>query len=397
MISVMALTCLLAPDVKVVELPADSAQTIQVRALIQAPTLNSREDAALRVLAATLETGTRALTRGQILGALSGVEPLRIEVHENMLIIRFSVPKDAVGSASLVLDAMLREPDLEAASVNDALDGVMSVSSDLWARGLSPIERPFQKVKIGDVQDVFRRVFRQENVTIVYAGALAAGSGIADASDRFASWRPKPALPPRGDVEPKRLLKWGEPATVLELASGPFKPDAEDAPARTLAMFALGVGKGSALFKSFREAHQWSYRQEAILWPVAGGWMQRVVWAEKPSGELGTRFAEARAALRKEIEGWTDKDFRRAVAMFDAVFERGFEFSPFWLGNGPIQGDALKVELTLLFAAWGIPKPDTSAFQTRVKSVTLDQLRAAALSFVESARGQAILGASNSG
>src|ERR1700678_1943127 len=80
-----------------------------------------------------------------------------------------------------------------------------------------------------------------------------------------ANWEIAPLRTWGIDQSPPKMagLRPGKLSTYV-LRDHPIDPGAGDFPAKLLALFALGGGKGSAVWKSLREGLGWSYRQEGV-------------------------------------------------------------------------------------------------------------------------------------
>src|SRR5262249_17438299 len=151
-----------------------------------------------------------------------------------------------------------------------------------------------------ELMPVFQRVFKPANLTLAVGGAVVS-LPIADRwSDRMKDWETvqQPLFPDRTLAKP--LLSNPGGVTTADLCSAAYASDGS-LPSRLLALYAVGCGKGSSMFRICREEHGWSYRQEACLWPSHSGWQSRFFVAMSPDSEDAKRFDTVHDELLKDI------------------------------------------------------------------------------------------------
>jgi hypothetical protein len=198
-------------------------------------------------------------------------------------------------------------------------------------------------------------------------------------------WRPGP-LPTLPDISEAKLLT-ANPAgiTTLEWASPEWKSN-ETSPARWLALYALGAGKGGSLYRIARERHAWSYRQDAFLWPTFAGWRARLFVPMALADGAADRAKTIADELLTDIATWDEVARARALGMAQANLVRGVPFGPVLLGDftlGRTQSDR---------ALWGTywqmktGRPWTEgALLGQMDGVTVEDLKSAAVEIVKSA------------
>jgi hypothetical protein len=157
---------------------------------------------------------------------------------------------------------------------------------------------------------------------------------------------------------------------------------------KLLAVYALGVGKGSAVFRVLREREGWSYRQEAFLWPTPKGFRTRLLMAtDLPNDDWPKAM---RAALRADVEGWTDADLKRATGLAKAQMVRGIGPDPFYLTpKGPAgETPAGQAFETAYWHGKAGRALDEARLASQFELVRLDELKETALDMLDRAIGR---------
>ena len=150
-----------------------------------------------------------------------------------------------------------------------------------------------------------------------------------------------------------------------------------------LATYALGVGKGSSLFRIPREKHGWSYLQSSFLSPTLAGWEPRLFVAALRKTFTENMISDLRQDLADDVKSWSEDDRTRALQMLEATLTRGVPYGAIWLGDGPV-GESLQ-DRTEFSDYWmmktGQPW-DPQKLIDICESVDLDTLKTTALKIV---------------
>jgi len=383
----------------VVELPDPTATTISMQVLVKLPELDARELAEAKVLAALLPDGTEEITRYQLkLWTSAEGESFHCAVLPDHLRLSFSVPKTDLAMAGLIIESVCRRATLSEDAFKSALDDLSSRESSYWAEALDPRIPRFDRIKQSNVAALYAHLFRPENIWIAVGGGFQPGDAIKDLADRFADWNPGvdhyPRFHPVGD--PKLLDVRTRPITTVELSSPDCRVDSPSFAVDLVAASAMAVGKGSAVFRVAREAMGLSYKQDAFLWPSAGGLRLRtIVTFSSHKGEENV-LSTLRDGLMKQVSAWTTADLDRAKAMLRASMVDGIVAGPICLSMERPLGAGL-ADRTTLAGYWRM-KCGASFDETKLlesaDAVTLDQLKATATELLTKANASVISGRS---
>ncbi|HSI73978.1 MAG TPA: hypothetical protein VK934_12445, partial [Fimbriimonas sp.] len=225
--------------------------------------------------------------------------------------------------SSLVQAPLLKQEDF----------GGRPIPPDIWGSALRPHFYNRSNATREEVVKVYEQVFRPEHVTLAVGGPLKEGAVSEEWSKRVAAWQPPRMRRYIEDLSPKAFA-FSQNATVEAIDFSSAAPP--NLLPRLLALFALGSGKGSSLFRVVRQQLGLSYRSEAVLSPTETGFNTRLVILAEP----GASSERIREALLKDINTWKEPERVRALGMAQAVIERENGFSPFYLsGLEPIVSD----------------------------------------------------------
>lgn len=380
---------------KITEVPQPGARTVVADAFISAAGLTGKERAALAVLGDAILEGTQEYTRAQLIeyGAQAGVAP-RVEVLPDFVWIQVALPRDGLDVAVGILESLIRRPTLRNEDLTRILARHRNVPPSIWRQALDPSVLEYARVKPNDVREIHLRLFRPENTRFAVAGSFGPGAAEKAITETFASWNPRRAPKSVPDAPPKPLWLRKPLVATFELRTDPFRLSEPEAAARVLATYALGVGKGSSMYRTLREANAWTYRQEGILWPTMTGWQIRLIAAQASADGQQNMPERMRKALADDVATWSEATMARALGMMEAGFSRKLEVNPFAtdlsdiLGAGPTQ--------TAFWTGMGVlqngPPVSVPGFIEAMRAVTLDQLKAAATQIVNDAKPVIVYG-----
>lgn len=340
----------------------------------------------LAVAVRVLVDGSQDYSRRRVFDLTEG-RTVEAALLPDGVVVRFVVPRENLRSGLTLMDGLLRRPTVEAGSLDRALRRIQRREAGYWAAALRPLRNDLKTLKPDEARALLSRIFNPARTVVAAAGGFAPG----EAKDRWAKsaadWRalPEPRYPDNSTTpEPK-----DNPSgiTTVELRGAPIAANDPALPARWLALTALGVGKGAALFRDVRQVEGWSYRQEAILWPDPKGLLPRIVAASIPAEGEADRADALRASLRKAVAAWTEADRERALGVASLSLERGLPLGPLWLAEGPVGGSL--ADRAILDAYWSSKagaRWDAGRLLGTMRNVPLETLKTEADALLEGAR-----------
>lgn len=307
----------------VVEVPDRSADRVTLQAVFKLPKTDALNRAALDVLSQVVVDDNDAYSKPQMQALCApGGEPRCYVLPDTISISLAVLPADE-GLGLRILAGMLSSPRFNLDTINSYLISEPARHHADWAMALDGSTRAWDRLRMEDVTNLFRTVFRPDNMVLGVGGPLARGLAETEWARVSASWRRQPAKPLRSS-EPFKDFAQPYRSHILELR-GPEWDAHEPLGARLLALVALGGGKGSALFQVIREQLALSYRQEAALWPTRDGFVGRILvqTSPKPAAEEQEELRMIRAALLDAVSKWTEEDLARAKGYAWAMVDQG--------------------------------------------------------------------------
>ncbi|RYG18136.1 insulinase family protein, partial [bacterium] len=332
----------------------------------------------LAVAVRTLVDGSQEYTRRTVYNITDG-RTVDVALLPDGVAVRFTVPKENLSNGIALMDGLLRRPIVDETTLARALVRIQRREPGYWAAALRPLRNDVKTLKAPEARALLQRVFQPQRTVVVVAGGFTEGQAEVLWERRTADWK-LTAEPRYPDITPKPEPKDNPSGvTTVELRGPAIKLADPELPTRWLALIALGVGKGSSLFRDVRQVEGWSYRQEAILWPDAAGLVPRIVAASAPEEGEAARAEALRTALQKSAEGWTAKDLKRALSVAELTLADGQPLGPLWLADGPVSNDL--DDRALLDAYWFAKSGsrwDATKLLSQMRAVTLDDLKATA-------------------
>jgi len=364
---------------QVVEVIDPEAQEVSIQAIIPTPGLTNRDFTTATTLVDALPREVEGYSRRDVLSVTGGM-PLRAELGPDHIRVSMIVPAENWRSGLSLLETLVRRPRYTAESLQSANDSLARRAPDYWTLAIRPREREKRQTTLRDLNELHERLFRPDTIVLGIGGRLSPGQAAEEWHKRTESWRPARTLPPLADG-PESLVTAGEQGVdTIELGGAPFGARDAALPTRILAAFALGAGKASSVFRVARQKLGWSYRQEAILYPVPSGWQPRVLVTMRSVGDAATRAETLRSALLEDVRGWSEAERRRALGMAEGVLLRDVDFDPLYVTASGPAGHQLEGR-TFLNTYWRFKTGEAwnaSALLDRMRSVTLADLKEAA-------------------
>jgi len=379
-------------DVEIV--PPVFPGVVTVEAVMRLPRTGPRERAELAILADVLLDDTEEYGHRQLVNftALSG-QTVRCDLYPDALRVRYGVLESDSASVVPILANIVHDSELHEEAITASVEKLLFQRRDYWTSALEPEVLKYRQARVQDIGALYKTIGRPENLHITIAAPAALGD---DLSERWRTavgeWHvgANPAFAPDTDTPKPSGERRGKLTTIL-LRGKPVRPTDPDFPTNLLAIFALGGGKDSAVWKALREGLGWSYRQEALLRNSPDGLEPVVEVVTSHSDADIDRANQVRPALEKAVLAWTPADQAHAVASAEALFNRGIGLDPLYFkSTRPAGDDALFMRTYWRFKTgedWN-PKILLDA----MANVEVKKLQAAATAILEGANIELIRG-----
>ncbi|MBI5705927.1 MAG: insulinase family protein [Armatimonadetes bacterium] len=364
-----------------------NAEHLVVQALIPLAGLGQTDPAVATLLGRCLllENGAYSEAKLRSFASQTGEPPL-VEVLSSHIRVRLVFPPGNLATAIALLGSMVQSPGFGEANLAKAR-AIQEALQAPWLASLNPEVLDLGGVEQRQVEALYRAAFRPERVRVVFSGQVDGPEARRRWDQKLASWAPElPGTRLPGPAVNRFLpMDTGFGAASFELR-GPEFPYWDGALATRLLMIsALGIGKSGAVYRVLREANGWSYRQEAFLTPTAFGFRPRLC---ATSSQIRREDEKAiRDALRADIGRWSDATLKTALALLSATYDQGSWPEPVYLtGTGPLGEEPTDRDFSSLFwRAMAGQSFDWSKLAARAKMVRLEDLKDAALQFVDRA------------
>lgn len=374
---------ILPPVVKLLE-PLSPVVTFQVVVPLQG--LSPADTDVALVLGQAMATQTDDYTAGRVRMIVAGSgDDLHATVSTDSLRISFSVPTVDINLGYSLLASVIQHPDLSDDAVKGALAVLKPRAATPFQLILDPRVHDLSAVKARDVQRLYAILMRPERMTIGIGGPVTPADVDEAVKTRLKDWTAPRVPSSYADHSRDRLAATtGTPFSLLGLSGPSFNGNDPGLPAKFLAAFALGCGKGASVFKIWRESLHLSYLQTCCIVGSPEGFRLNAWFARESPDGLSEHLEVARKALSASLDGWTEADRARAIAMAESVLLRGLDLSPFaFQPYGPLSNSVQ--DRTFLAAYWRSKTGtdwDPRALLERFKSVPLTDLKAAAAEFL---------------
>lgn len=307
-------------------------------------------------------------------GGQAGIAP-QVTWTSDYALIRFQQPPGALPVTLDLLAAMLYRPRFDAQEMGDRI-AKLQLPQDPFVAALMGT-RGADRVDTVSIRAAWNEFVSPPRVTLAIAPATEKEPVGTLVSERFGREPRRGGYGQSAGIhdEPFRT----EPGAQVLVMRGPLlQPHATNA-APILALFALGVGKGSLAFQAVRLRAGLTYRQDGLLWPERDGWRPTLVFG----GSAPLNSGNLRDTLGKAVDALTETDLRRAKALAQRCLEGDSPVNPFAFGPG-IMYEAKPIDrLTwkALFPGGSTPEELGQA----LARVTLGELQQSAKAWVETA------------
>jgi hypothetical protein len=354
---IASLTLLLAVQVTspAIEFIDARAKFVSVQAIVKLPPMGEHEMSQTKLLAEIMADEVEGYSRTEMrnLAGRAG-ESLRITVMPDHLRIQIGVVPSDLKPAITYVQQILRNSRLSTESLNRALAEVPYRTQSLWASALQPFKYKFMRIRRDDIVELYHRLCRPDNVWLAVGGPLEPHAAADFWAIKTKGWSTgKLFARSLSQSPPEKIGELPGRESMVELRGREVAGGDPALSSKVLAVIALGCGKGSAMFERLRDSQAWSYRQEALLWPSAGGFTPRLIMAtgdKTPLPELGK---SVRAQLLDAVKSWTESDIARARGLAEGIFLRGLQLSPFYFNPSWPVGDSLH-DRTFMSAYWQV-------------------------------------------
>jgi hypothetical protein len=375
-----------------------SANRARIEIVAGLSKLDRKEWAAVQTLGSTILRGTRSYTRFQLLqyATLAG-DPIRVTVGPDHIRIGFSIPPGDIRLGVDLTDELIRGALLGLEDVQTAIDELPFRRRSIWSQAWLPLSVEPKGVTIEDVGAIYRKVFAPGNVSIGVGGSIGPGQS-SPFLEKFGDWRAKPEPRRRyPDAAPNFVSSRGSSVTTVtfegpEVSAVPVvaaEGATSELPAILLGVAMMGQGKGSTAFQVLRQAHGWSYRQEAFLRGSEGG--VRPILAVGFASDPTSILERARTDLIKAVEAWTESDRARALRIGKANQELNLGLGTLYFAEERPLSESLD-DRTFLSAYWRL-KTGRSWDHNQVSQASLEQARTLTLKWLKDGTVRVIRGA----
>jgi predicted Zn-dependent peptidase len=396
MIFALALAALSGPQV--LEYPDPKAPNIVVQAVVKLGPLSGREQAMAQIIDDTLLDATDSYDEGQIwqYSTLAG-ESMKCSLSGDHFRIQLTVPKGQMSLAGELTAELLEHSRLTEGVIQSDIVTASIRPASYWSELLQPFKLNYKKMHHDEVMEFYHKVFVPANTTIAVAGPFTTGEGQAAMDKYIGDWS-APKVPSYvrhiQDPPPPLLGHHAFPVTTVELYGPEYGSSEADFAANLLVTTALGVGKGSSMFRVLREKMDLSYIQQAIVAPTPGGFQTHLVMIVKPSAEEAPLVDTMRAALAADVATWNEDTRKRALGMALAFLQNEAIATPLYLDGASAVGFGHDDHIFLnaywtekMGNAW-----DPGALLTLMRQVTLEDMKKMASDLVANAQGGVIHG-----
>lgn len=365
-----------------VELPMPASDTICISVVAPTGELDPRESGIVRVLARMIPQGALEYPKSKIdaLTIPTG-HPLTCTVMPDHLCLQADVPAAYLREGLDMVHTLIEKAYLNEEDLDQALGELPFAKNSYWKIALDPMTIDFEKIDRRDIFAMYQKLFQPANLSIAVSGPFADNEARDLWLKYYEDWKPQEILHPRTGLSAEaRPMQALQPITTIEVAGTEFKGSDATLPDKLLAIFALGVGKDSTVFRVIRQKLRISYRQEAFLWPTAAGFRPRIIVAVKPRNDEDGLGGQIKSAVLGDVDTWNEATRLRALAMAQAVYGRGLPLDPLVLqtaGNVGLSQD----DRTFMTAYWPLKTGQywiEANLLTSLNKVTLDEMRKAA-------------------
>lgn len=379
MIAIAAALALQTPSI--ITMPDPKSPETCVAAVVKLPQLGDEDWQTLELIAHVLPDGSMTYTRQSVLQVTDG-HRVHVILQPDALILSVEASSKSSQGALKVIASILTEPALVQGELDDGIQELLAQKTGYFDEAISRPKFSLPAVSSETALALFKRIIRPDRVSIAFGGSGSFAEMQSKWSDLTASWQ-VPDDDSFQDLTPPKLALSHDEVQALVLRGPEVLPSTGQLPAALLATCALGVGKGSSLFRVPREKHGWSYLQSGFLSPTLAGWEPRLFIAALRRTFTENMISDLKQDLVDDIKSWTEDDRTRAVQILEATLTRDVPYGAVWLGDGPV-GESLQ-DRTEISDYWmmktGQPW-DPEKLVDICESVDLDTLKAAALKIV---------------
>jgi len=371
-----------ADQATVIEVRSMTPRRVAVECVVKLPELNLREEKALAAAIAAMEMGTRRHSADTMQDLLDGQRP-EITQFSDHVRISLLAPRDGASSALSILFGLTNQTGFELKSIA-ALEARTKerIGQGYWSR-LYQSKIDGRVLTMGEVEGTYSKVFRRSQMVITVSGAPSTVEPTQLWQSLERNWQKRSVLFREAPSVAAEVDTYGPSAVGLKGAEFAW---GSQGPAKLLATIALGSGKGSALFHSWRQKKGWTYVQECAWLPTRAGF-QPVFVGITANPANTTELEPWRIALLEEIEGWNEEDRTRALGFANGIWKNGIGFSPF-LGSADRTLTTSPSDQAYLLAYWFAKTGsvfETDRFLSLLESTDLEALKATAKELVSGA------------
>jgi len=356
-----AIVAVPAPSPAIHELVTSTGSSYHFAVVMSIPPEMDDVRGALQEAVRLLPDGT-ALHRRRSIADLTSGRGVQAWTTTDQVVIRATLDSNSLTDAVTLAYGLIYRPQLEP---RDAAEFSPGWYTPLWQR----LTR--RAPTANETRDAWHYLVRNGKIHVVFSGPFATGQAQAIWSGLTDSEPPNTARVdrPRPDGFPRF------PAVNAAWLDAP--PTANPSIAAVTAML-LGQGKSSVLFRVARQELGLSYRQEAFLWPTAGGWQPRVYLTSADPLPIA-KLEQLKERMLAEVSIWNESDLQHAKQMLVASISGEGVWSPWMIGpsGGAFNTPEDRTILEAFCRAYD-SKFDANAMVALVNAADLDAVQSAA-------------------
>ena len=237
----------------------------------------------------------------------------------------FTVPSASLAEAVKVAIDQIQNATLDESAISNSLFRKRMQSMSPWSSATSTFRPDFSALTRSDLVAFAKKYLRASEVVIGLGGAFDPAAVETVLSETALGWKNVGKTQLTSTIPVSTL---DEDAKVWCFESVPMTVSADALPKLALVATALGVGKGSFLFRVIRNENGWSYRQDGMLVPTSTGFGFRIVLQHE---DQTWKSEELDELWQKDVENWSDSYLQRCKVLLRATTANEFLIGPLWL------------------------------------------------------------------
>lgn len=376
-------------NVSILDLPDPAAEVVTIHAYLWRDKNYAREEDAWRVISESIGVNSRVYSASEIsyFGATAGVQPRIARAPEFVRLELVSTPEKWRETLQLAV-SLMAQPNWRSNQWEQREIVLQGELTDPWQWSLWPRQKwSAEGLAEHEARGVHARLVEYSGIRLVVAGPVEIGEAKEEV-DRFIRTIEMPEYREISKFSPEVEIPESQDLAIstFELAGKPIRVGEPGAASRFLAAVALGVGKGSAIWRTVREQEGLGYRVEGVFWPTRSGFVPRFILLRKAEQSELRVGGDLISALRSGAQELDIIDFQRAKVMAEQILLRPNAFASIYTdGSGTLFGDDQDdVRWRGLLNGMGLPSLPLARWAELVNDVEFEEFQSAATELVDS-------------